>query len=189
MNDKSKTFDLVLFNTSKFKHEYSIKSTLAFMVAISDILEVNNKVKAIPVLIILAEYLDLAKVFFENTANTLPNHYLQDLNLETTKTSLFGLLYNLSQVELEVLRRYISNHLAKSFFQLITSSIAVPIIFTKQEDESLQLYVDYWSLNLVIQKNCYFFPLIFEALHKIIGARIYTKFDIRATYNRIRVKA
>ena len=41
---------------------------------------------------------------------------------------------------------------------------------------------------MIARKNCYFFPLNSEALDKVVGAKICTKFDIRAAYNRIRVK-
>ncbi len=41
---------------------------------------------------------------------------------------------------------------------------------------------------MIARKNCYPFPLISEALDKVVGAKICTKFDIRAAYNQIRVK-
>ncbi len=58
MYDLKKTVDLATLNTSEFKAECSIEDTLAFTGAISDILEVDNKVQARPVPTIPAEYLD-----------------------------------------------------------------------------------------------------------------------------------
>ncbi len=58
MHDQGKTVDLALLNTFKFEAECLMEGTLAFIVAISDILEVNNIVQATPVLTIPVEYLD-----------------------------------------------------------------------------------------------------------------------------------
>ncbi len=66
-----------------------MKDNLAFMVAISDILEVDNKVQATPVPTIPAEYLDLAEGFSEDAANIFPDYGPQDLSLETIKASPF----------------------------------------------------------------------------------------------------
>jgi transposase InsO family protein len=48
--------------------------------------------------------------------------------------------------------------------------------------------VDYRSLNKVTVKNRYPLPLISEALDRLVGAKIFTKLDIRAAYNLIRIK-
>ena len=42
---------------------------------------------------------------------------------------------------------------------------------------------------MITQKNRYPLPLISEALDRVVGAKIYTKLDIRAAYNRIRIRA
>ena len=89
MHYLSKTVDLALLNASEFQVECSMKDNLAFMVAISDILEVDNKVQAILVPTTQAEYLDLAGRFSENAANTFPDYGPPDLRLETIKAPLF----------------------------------------------------------------------------------------------------
>lgn len=142
--------------------------------------------KQIP--LIPSEYADLAHFFSEDAANTLPEHGNHDLCLETMGTPPVVPLYNLSQNELEVLREYIADNLAKGFIQPSTSSAGAPILFTKKGDETLRLCVDYRDLNLITKKNRYPLPLISEALDRVIGAKIFTKLDIRAAYNRIRVR-
>ena len=42
---------------------------------------------------------------------------------------------------------------------------------------------------MITQKNCYLLPLISEVFDRVVGAKIYTKLNICAAYNRIRVKA
>ena len=56
-------------------------------------------------------------MFSEEAVNTLPEHRPQDLCLETLGTPAFGPLYNLSQVELEVLREYITDNFGRGFIQ------------------------------------------------------------------------
>ncbi len=189
MYDPSKTVDLALLNKSELKVECSMEGILAFMVAISDLFEVDNQVQAISVSIIPAEYLDLTKVFSEDAANTLPDYGPQDLSLKTTEGLSLGSLYNFSQVELEVLKGYISDNLAKSFIQPSTLSVDTAVLFAQRGDGSLGLHVDHWGLNLITQKNRYLLPPISKSLDRVVGANIYTKLDIRADYNRVGVKA
>lgn len=146
-------------------------------------LEMGLQVPVIPL-----EYSDLAHVFSENTANTLPKHGDHDLCLETTETPLFGPLYNFSQNELEVLQEYIADNLTKGFIQPSTSSAGAPVLFVKKKDAKLRLCVDYRGLNLITKKNRYPLPLISEALNRVVREKIFIKLDIQAAYNRIQVR-
>ncbi len=91
-------------------------------------------------------------------------------------------------MELEVLREYIADNLAKRFIQPSSSLARAPVLFIKKGDDSLRFCVDYRGLNLIIQKICYILPLTSEVLDRVVGAKIYTKLDIRAVYNRIQVR-
>lgn len=63
-------------------------------------------------------YKDYADVFSEEGANQLPKHGPQDHAIELTSgTPPFGPLYNLSAVELQVLREYIEDNLEKGFIR------------------------------------------------------------------------
>ncbi len=99
----------------------------------------------------------------------MPDHGPQAFSLETTEAPLFGPLYNLFQGELEVLRAYISDNLAKSFLQPSTSSADAPFVFVKKGDGSFRLCVDYRDLNLIRQKNCYLLSLISEAPDMVVN--------------------
>ncbi len=52
---------------------------------------------------------------------------------------------------------------------------------------NLRLCVDYRGLNLINKKNCYPLPFILETLDRVVGAKLFTKLDIQAAYNQIRV--
>lgn len=91
-----------MLNAREFEAECLTKGACGFFLAISDI--VDSSLSSTPPMTIPSEYLDIAGVFSEEAANTLPEHGPQDLALETSGTPPFGPLYNRSQVELEVLR-------------------------------------------------------------------------------------
>lgn len=141
------TADIALLNTSEFEADCQTEDACAFILAISDVF--NGSIPSTSLNIILSEYLDLAEMFSKEAANTLPEHGPQDLNLETLGTPPFGPLYNLSQVELEVLQEYIMDNLAKGFIQPSTLSTGASIFFIKKKDDSLRLCVDYQELNLI----------------------------------------
>lgn len=70
------------------------------------------------------------------------------------------IIYSLSQVELEMLRMYIKNHMASGIIMPSKSFARAPIFFDKKSNCSLQLCVDYQSLNNLTIQNRY--PLIFR---------------------------
>ena len=187
-NDKTATSKIALLNTHEFEIACADSDAIAYMIAITetDLGDTKILLKQIP--IIPSEYTDLAYVFSEEAANTLPEHGNHDLCLETTVAPLFGPLYNLSQNELEVLRECIADNLAKGFIQPSTSSAGAPVLFVQKGDGNLRLCVDYKGLNLITKKKCYPLPLISEALDRVVGAKIFTKLDIQAAYNRIQIR-
>jgi hypothetical protein len=61
-------------------------------------------------------------------------------------------------------------------------------VFAKKKDGWSRLDVDYRALNLAMLKNQYPLPVMSEMLARVREARIFTKLDLRAAYNLIRVK-
>ena len=155
---------------------------------------VSNRLEAVVVgavseIQIPSVYSDFSDVFSKSAAEQLPPHGPHDhaIDLED-KEPAFGPIYNLSALELKVLREYIDDHLARGFIIPSTSPAGSPILFIKKKDGSLRLCVDYRSLNEITIKNRYPLPLIGEALDRLVGAKIYTKLDIRSAYNLIRIR-
>ncbi|KAJ1572770.1 hypothetical protein NDA11_007138 [Ustilago hordei] len=62
-----------------------------------------------------------------------------------------------------------------------------PVLFVPKKDGGLRLCVDYRGLNEITVKNRAPLPLIEEQLFLLRKARIYTKLDLRAAYNLIRI--
>ncbi|KAJ1595472.1 hypothetical protein NDA14_006571 [Ustilago hordei] len=61
------------------------------------------------------------------------------------------------------------------------------VLFIPKKDGGLRLCVDYRGLNEITVKNRAPLPLIEEQLFLLRKARIYTKLDLRAAYNLIRI--
>ncbi len=61
------------------------------------------------------KYSDLAEIFSKGATNILPANRNQDILLETSNTSPFVCLYNLSLTELELLCDYFLNNFALGF--------------------------------------------------------------------------
>lgn len=70
----------------------------------------------------------------ESPKNTSLNKHI--IELVDGKQLLYGLIYTLSLVELEVLKAYIKIHLKLGFIQLFKSLVCAPIFFDKKPDDS-----------------------------------------------------
>jgi hypothetical protein len=140
-----------------------------------------------------SEYKEYEELFNPVTEITeLPTHQPWDhkIPLELGAKPKFGPIYRLSAKELEVLRKYIKDNLARGFIQESESPAGYPILFAlKKEPGKLRLCVDYRSLNDITIKNRYALPLISELQDRIVGATIFTRFDLWEAYHLIRIAA
>jgi predicted CopG family antitoxin len=110
---------------------------------------------------IFSEYLKFSDVFFENEVKQLSKHESHDHAIKTKEnSSMSDLIYNLSLIELKILKSYIEDNLVKDFIISSVSFSSVLILFIKKKNDELRLYVNYKSLNVVTIKNKYFLSLI-----------------------------
>jgi len=136
-----------------------------------------------------AEYQDYADVFSKTEAHKLPEHRPYDLSIPLQEGTAPPLLpvYNLSPLELDVLRMYIDENLRKGFIRHSQSPAGAPILFVKKADGSLRLRVDYRGINKITIKNRYPLPLIPELLNKVGKAKRFTALDMRDGYHLLRM--
>ena len=136
-----------------------------------------------------SEYHEFSDVFSKSEAHKLPEHRPYDLKipLQEGTTPPFGPVYNLSPLELEVLRKYIDDNLKKGFIKHSQSPAGAPILFVKKSDGSLRLCVDYRGINKITIKNRYPLPLIPELLDKVGKAKYFTGLDMRDGYHLLRM--
>ena len=116
-------------------------------------------------------------------------HYPYDcaIELQDGAQPPFGPIYNLLQIELAALHEYIDENLSKIFIQHSKFLARAPILFVKK-DRSLHMCVNYHGLNKITKESYYPLPLISWLLVQLGNAKIFTKIDLRGTYNLVRVK-
>ena len=78
--------------------------------------------------------------------------------------------------------------LEKRYIRFNISLYVALILIIKKLDKELCIYIDYRTLNALIIKNRNTFSLIRETIIKLCAIKIFIKFDIIATFNKIRIK-
>ena len=105
-------------------------------------------------IVLLSQYADFANVFDKACADELPDRTQHDLaiEIENNEFLFFGPIYDHSRLELEALREYINEMLAKKFIRFFKSLSRAPVLFTKKNNGGLRMCVDFCGLNAIIKK-------------------------------------
>jgi hypothetical protein len=135
-------------------------------------------------------YHDFIDICSQKGADTLPPHRPDDhaINIEQGKMPPYKRPYPMSKDELLVVKKYIDEHLDKGFIRPSMSPAAAPILLAKKPGGGIRFCVDYRGLNAITIKNRYPVPLIRETLERLSQAKIYTKLDIIAAFNHLRIR-
>jgi hypothetical protein len=115
-------------------------------------------------------------VFFKEKADILSSHKKHDHRIELKKEKKseheYASLYNLSEKELLLVKKYLKEHLGKDFIESSTAFYASSILFAKKSDDELRFCVDYRKLNAITKKNRYPIPLIAETIARLFKAKL-----------------
>jgi hypothetical protein len=121
--------------------------------------------------VISFEYHDFLNVFFKEKADVLSSHTKHDYRIELEKDHEsdheYISLYNLSEEKLQLIKKYLKEHLDKDFIESSTASYASLILFAKKSDDELRFCVDYRKLNAITKKNRYSIFLIAETIARL----------------------
>ena len=63
------------------------------------------------------------------------------------------------------------------------------MLFVKKKDGSMRLCIDYKDLNQVTIKNKYPLPRIDDLFDQLVGAKVFSKIDLRSRYHQLRIRA
>jgi hypothetical protein len=134
-------------------------------------------------------YHEFLLVFDQQEADKLPPYkeYDHKIKLLSGKLLPAGPLYNILEDELLVLRKFLEKNLSKGFIRASLSPIVSLVLFAKKPGRRFCFCVDYRALNTIIIKNRYPLPLIQETLVCFSRAKFYTKLDVIAAFNHIRI--
>ena len=96
--------------------------------------------------------------------------------------------HRMAPVELQELRVQLQKLLDKGFMRSSTSPWGAPVLFTKKNDKTFRLCIDYRQLNRVTIKNRCPLPRIDDLFDQLRGARVYSKIHLRTGYHQLRVR-
>jgi hypothetical protein len=90
--------------------------------------------------------------------------------------------------ELAELKTQLQDLLEKGFIRPSSSPWGCAAIFVKKKDQTLRMCVDYRPLKEVTIKNKYPLPQIDILFDQLIGARVFSKIDLRSGYHQIQIR-
>jgi hypothetical protein len=126
-------------------------------------------------LVVSSEYHDFLNVFSKKKANILSSHRKHDHRIKLEKDHEseheYASLYNLSEEEFLLIKKYLKKHLDKEFIESSTVFYASFILFAKKFDDELRFCVDYRKLNAIKKKNRYSISLIAETIVRLFKTK------------------
>jgi hypothetical protein len=140
--------------------------------------------KKIPV---VCEY---AEVFPDELPGMPPDRDIKfTIELQPGTTPISKRPYRMLPAELAELKKQLQELLDKGFIRRSTSPWGCPALFVKKKDESLRLCIDYRPLNAVTIKNKYPLPRIDVLFDQLVGAKVFSKIDLRSGYHQIKIQS
>ncbi|KAK3515691.1 hypothetical protein QTP70_028534 [Hemibagrus guttatus] len=129
-------------------------------------------------------------VFCPRKASKLPPHRPWDcaVDLVPGEPVPRGRIYSLSLPEEKAMEEYIAEALSQGYIRPSTSPAASSFFFVAKKDGGLRPCIDYRALNKITVKFRYPLPLVPAALERLRGATVFSKLDLRSTYNLIRIR-
>jgi hypothetical protein len=95
--------------------------------------------------------------------------------------------YRVSHEELKDLKAQLEELFAKGYIKPNKSPYGAPILFVHKKYGTLKMCVDYKALNKEIGKNRYPLPQSDYLFNWFLGAKIFSKIDLRFRYYQIRI--
>ncbi len=133
------------------------------------------------------KYQNFLDVFNQAQADKLSSHHLYDHKIKLTSDIMSShcRAYWMFLYKLQKVKKYLNENLFKEFITSSKASYFSFILFTLKANKDLQFCVDYWKLNAIIKRNCYFLSLINEMIDKIVDCKHLTQLNIISTFNKL----
>ena len=132
---------------------------------------------------------DLKSAFMPKRAEELAPHRTWDHKIELLPGKEPPYFRNrpMSPAELKVVRKWLDDQLAKGFIRPSHARCAVPLLLAAKPGGGVRICQDYRGLNNITIKSRYPLPLIRETLDSLNNAKIFTKLDVIAAFNKLRI--
>ena len=120
---------------------------------------------------------------------SLERKAVHEIPLHPDSSPQFRGIFHLSQVELQELRKQLSQLLKDGKISPSTSLYGASVLFAKKKDDDLRMCIDYRALNSQIIKNRYALPRIDDLLDQLYEAKRFSKIDLTSGYWQIAIAA
>jgi hypothetical protein len=138
-------------------------------------------------ILVVREYAD---VFPDELPGMPPDQDIEfPIELQPETTPISKRPYRMPPAELVELKKKLQELLDNGFIRPSTSPWGCPALFVKKKDESLRLCIDDIPLNAATIKNKYPLPRIDFLFDQLVGARVFSKIDLRSGYHQIKIQA
>ena len=132
---------------------------------------------------------DYSDVFPEDLLGLPPDRDVEFvIELQPGTAPISRRSYRMPPNELAELKVQLQDLLNKGFIRPSSSPWGCPALFVKKKDQSLRLCVDYRLLNAVTIKNKYPLPRIDILFNQLVGAKVFSKIDLRSGYHQIKIR-
>jgi hypothetical protein len=110
------------------------------------------------------------------------------IELQPGTTPISRRSYKMTPKELVELELQLNELLDKGYIRPSSSPWGCLALFVKKKYQSLRLCVDYRPLNAVTIKNKYPLPHIDILFDQLVGAKVFSKVDLRSGYHQIKIR-
>ena len=86
------------------------------------------------------------------------------------------------------MQKFINEHLKKGNIRPSKLLQTSPVFFVRKKDGGKHMVMDYRRLNKQTIKNNYPLPLITDLVDSMGNKRVFTKMDLRWSYNNVQIK-
>jgi len=99
-----------------------------------------------------------------------------------------GQIYPLSRIEKEEVQTFVESQLKKGYIRPSKSLQTLPVLFVPKKDRKRRMVQNYCYVNKETIKNSYPLSLISELIDSMGTKKVFTKMDLRWSYNNVRIK-
>ena len=184
------SLEIKMIATAPFFHVSKQERVKLFSASLKDVEKTfQPKHRTYPAIKLFQKFHEFFELFSEKETKKLPPHRLYDhkINFIKKKQPGYGPLYSMSQGELQNLKKNFVENFAKGFIRTSSSPAVSPVLFIRKPGGGFRFCVNYKAFNAITVKNKYPLPLIQETLNRLARAKYFTKLDIVAAFNKIRM--